>query len=190
MNTFDPIVHRRRSIRLQDYDYAQDGLYFITICCHNKAHFFGDVINDEMQLNEAGKIAQECWLAIPQHFLHVHLHEFVIMPNHLHGIIEFVGAKNFSPDNSIAHSTENRNIENHNRAKNFSPLLGTSKTIGSVVRGFKIGVTKWMRQNTGVTDVWQRNYFEHIIRNEDSFDTIREYIMTNPAKWPQDKFYS
>jgi REP element-mobilizing transposase RayT len=185
VNFYNPEVHKRRSIRLQDYDYTQDGMYFITICCHQKLHYFGEVLNYEMHLNDVGEIAKEYWLAIPQHFPKVQLHEFVIMPNHIHGIIEFVGAKNFSPNIEKDHS-----IENFNRAKDLTPLRGTSKTIGSVVRGYKVGVTKWIRQNTSITDIWQRNYFEHIIRNDNSFNTIREYIMTNPEKWPQDKFYS
>ncbi len=185
VNFYNPEVHKRRSIRLQDYDYTQDGMYFITICCHQKLHYFGEVLNYEMHLNDLGEIAKEYWLAIPQHFPKVQLHEFVIMPNHIHGIIEFVGAKNFSPNIEKDHS-----IENFNRAKDLTPLRGTSKTIGSVVRGYKVGVTKWIRQNTSITDIWQRNYFEHIIRNDNSFNTIREYIMTNPEKWPQDKFYS
>jgi putative transposase len=192
MNSFNTSIHRRRSIRLKDYDYSQAALYFITICCENRHHLFGEILGDKMKLNNAGENAKQCWMSIPQHFPNVQLHEFVIMPNHIHGIIEFVGAKNLSPDggNESIDIEINDDWTNGVRAKDFSPLRGTSKTIGSVVRGFKVGVTKWMRQNTDVLDVWQRNYFEHIIRNENSFDTIREYIITNPEKWPHDKFYS
>lgn len=135
-----------------------------------------------MILNECGKIAKECWEEIPNHFPLARLHSFIIMPNHVHGIIEItenVGAKNFSPNN--------QNVSE--RAKNFSPLVSPSKSIGSIVRGFKIGVTKWIRQNTKVYKLWQRNYDEHIIRNEHSFNQITEYIHTNPAKWKFDKFY-
>ena len=94
------------------------------------------------------------------------------MPNRIHGIIEIkpVAANNHSP-------------------KNHSPIRGTSKTIGSVVRGFKIGVTKWMRQNTNVYDVWQRNYHEHIIRNEQSYFRITEYILQNPNMWGNDRSF-
>ena len=192
MNNFNPSIHRRRSIRLKDYDYSQAALYFITICCENRNHLFGEILGDKMKLNNAGENAKQCWMSIPQHFPNVQLHEFVIMPNHIHGIIEFVGAKNLSPNdgNESIDIEINDDWANGVRAKYFSPLRGTSKTIGSVVRGFKVGVTKWMRQNSDVIDVWQRNYFEHIIRNENSFDTIREYIITNPEKWPHDNFYS
>jgi REP element-mobilizing transposase RayT len=107
------------------------------------------------------------------------------MPNHVHGIIELisepVGAENFPPNKN--------GMNDVNGAENFPPLRVTSKTIGSIVRGFKIGVTKWFRNNTYYKTIWQRNYHEHIIRNEKSYKTISEYIINNPAKWQYDKFY-
>ena len=146
MTRYDPQRHHRRSIRLQGYDYTQPGAYFITICTHEREPLFGDVVGGEMHLNDAGRIAEQCWLDIPNHFPHVELDEFVIMPNHVHGILWIVddvtvgvGAKNFSPLPSPP------------------PSRGTSKTIGSVVRGFKIGVTRWFSQNTSLYTVWQRN---------------------------------
>ena len=87
---YDPNIHHRQSIRLKHFDYRQDGFYFITLCCKDNAHFFGEIIDDHMQLNEIGKIAQKCWYDIPNHFENVELHEFVIMPNHIHFIIEIV----------------------------------------------------------------------------------------------------
>ena len=104
--TFNPLIHHRRSIRLKDYDYSKEGLYFITFCCQNRRHLFGKIISGKMILNDAGKIAEKCWLEIPDHFKNVILHDFVIMPNHVHGIIEFknndlkystVGANQNSP---------------------------------------------------------------------------------------------
>ncbi len=123
-----------------------------------------------MIVNAAGQIVEKCWKDIPAHFPHVKLDEFVIMPNHVHGIlsiVESVGAKNFSP------------LPQHQRP-------GTSKTIGSIIRGFKTGVTKWMRANTEIHNVWQRNFYEHIIRDESSLHRIREYIVNNPARWADD----
>jgi len=152
-----------------------------------------------MQLNDAGKMANQCWLEIPTHFPDVILHEHIIMPNHVHGVVEFaVGANNYSPNDDDANGGANGGANNYSPndddadigAKDFSPLRSPSKTIGSVVRGFKIGVTKWMRQNTDIHNVWQRNYYEHIIRNEQSFQTISDYIINNPAKWNDDKFYT
>lgn len=178
----------RRSIRLKGYDYSKEGLYFVTICCQDRACRFGNVVNDEMILNEAGKVAEACWLKIPEHFPNVILGDFVIMPNHVHGIVEIVGAKNFSPE-EIDISPEEK------RAKDVSPqrvpiINGTSKTVGSIVRGFKIGVTKWVRQNTNIYDLWQRNYYENIIRDEKAYHNIAQYILNNPLNWGKDKFHS
>lgn len=167
---YDPNKHRRRSIRLKGYDYTQVGNYFITICTQSRKCIFGDIVDGMMLLSDAGKIVEKCWFDIPTHFPHVKLDEMIIMPNHVHGILSVtmnvdgyvggdgvgpVGAKNFSK------------LQDHDGI--FRPN-GTSKTIGSVIRGFKIGVTKWMRQNTTVHDVWQRNYWERIVRDENELN--------------------
>jgi putative transposase len=167
--SFNPELHRRRSIRLPGYDYTSTGAYFITICTSGKECLFGMVENGQMRINDAGRIVAQCWLDIPLHFPHAILDECVVMPNHVHGIVMI-------DDGKVG-------------AKNFSPLRGTSKTIGSIVRGFKIGVTKWMRQNTSIHQVWQRNFYEHIIRNETELNGIREYIQNNPARWELDDLH-
>ncbi len=203
-------MHHRRSIRLKGYDYSQEGLYFITINVQDRECLFGEIVvvtnNDSprrqiMILNDAGKIAEQCWLAIPQHFPNVILHEYVIMPDHVHGIIEItknvgetVGAKNDTPhcdvtmvdDVGAKNDTTNCDVTmvGVTGAKNFSPPPSPSRTIGSIVRGFKIGVTKWF-----VRSVWQRNYYEHIIRSADEYERIAEYIINNPAKWQKDKSF-
>ena len=226
MNIYNPQMHNRRSIRFKGYDYTQAGLYFITICCQNRACLFGEIENGKMMLNDAGAIANDCWLNIPNHFPNAILHEYVIMPNHVHGIIELVGANNHSPktnnhspvsklhspktelhspknkknNNSVIGDNRAKNVSvigdnraknvsviGDNRAKNVSPLRSPSKTVGSVVRGFKIGVTKWMRQNTDTFYIWQRNYWEHIIRDDISYENISQYIINNPTKWNNDK---
>lgn len=169
---------QRRSIRLTDYNYSREGLYFVTICCQDKICLFGKIEDGETLLNEAGEMAKQCWLDIPNHYPHVILHEFVIMPNHIHGILEIVdhvGAKNLSPE-----------------------FKSPAKTIGSVIRGFKIGVTKWYNQNKRANNysplqsknIWQRNYYEHIICNEKSFLNISDYIMNNPHNWINDEYYN
>ena len=168
---YDLKKHNRRSIRLKGYDYTQPGAYFITICTHGGKCLFGKIVNRDMILNDAGRTAEKCWQDIPKHFPYIELDEFIIMPNHIHGIIWVigdVGAKNISP------------------LRNKQNRPGTSKTIGSVDRGFKIGVTKWMRQNTTIHNVWQRNYYEHIIRTDESLNHIRQYIMLNPSQWSED----
>jgi putative transposase len=178
----DSAAHHRRSIRLQGYDYSSVGAYFVTICTHNRECLFGEIVDAGMVVNDGGRMVQTCWGGIPAHFPHVELDEFVVMPNHFHGILVIVdstvGAKNFSP------LQPQSPIQNPEPVKRFA---GTSKTIGSVVRGVKIGVTKWMRQNTQIHDVWQRNYWEHIIRNETELNQIREYIRNNPVRWELDK---
>ncbi len=181
---YNPDKHQRRSIRLQGYDYSQMGSYFITICTYNRRCMFGEIIDEVMILNDAGQMAEKCWNNIPAHFPHVQLDEFVIMPNHVHGILgitmNVVGAKNFSP-------LQNHDAHIHDNIPRTQRPCGTIKTIGSIVRGFKIGVTEWVRQNTNIYDVWQRNYWEHIIRNENELNKIRSYIRNNPMKWHDDK---
>ena len=188
--------HNRRSIRLKGYDYSQAGAYFVTICTKDRISLFGEINDGEMILNDAGIIAEQCWKDIPVHFPNVLLDEWIIMPNHIHGIIIItVGAKNNSPQRETVGSknispqqSANDDSPQRVQAKNISPLpRGTSKTIGSIIRGFKIGVTKWMRQNDIIYHVWQRNYYEHIIRNEKDLHMIREYIVNNPLKWQYDK---
>ncbi len=206
---YNPKIHHRRSIRLKGYDYSQAGLYFVTICCQDRECLFGKIVGaenflPEMVLNDAGKIANECWLKIPEHFPNAVLHEYIIMPNHVHGIIELtetVGANQHSPETNTPETNNNAVMANQyspetngakpetNGAKNVSPLRSPSKTIGSIVRGYKIGVTKWFRTNADIKNVWQRNYYEHIIRDEQSYQRIAEYIVNNPEKWQADKFY-
>jgi putative transposase len=179
--TFSPAIHRRKSIRLHGYDYSQAGSYFITLCTHDRLPLFGEIVEGAMVLNTAGKIVENCWRAIPGHFPQVTLDEFIVMPNHVHGIIS-VGANDYLPLRSNETGTQSNEI--------LRPLRhGTSRTIGSMVRGFKIGVTRWFRTNTNIRTVWQRNYYEHIIRNEDTYLTIAEYIQTNPQRWETDTYY-
>jgi REP element-mobilizing transposase RayT len=188
MTVFNPTIHHRKSIRLKGYDYAQEGFYFITICCQDRAQLFGEIMNGEMILNECGEIAENCWLEIPNHFPNVELHEYVIMPNHVHGIIE-IKFKSIIP--TVIPSVASVGANNHSPLRTVKRSLprSPSKTIGSIVRGFKIGVTKWMRQYTNVYDVWQRNYYDNIIRNEQSYQRIANYIQNNPKNWKEDKFY-
>ena len=181
--------YRIPSARLQSWDYGQNGAYFITICTKNRASYFGDVVDGKMQLSQIGQMADKYWLEIPKHFPFVKLGEHVIMPNHVHGIIVID-----KPNTGI---NRNTNVETQNFAslppesmplhhKNkFGPQ---SKNLASIVRGFKIGVTKNARKiNAGFA--WQSRFHDHIIRNEKSFNEITEYIKANPQKWGKDKYY-
>ncbi len=179
---YDERQHHRRSIRLRGYDYTQAGAYFITVCTHDGACVFGDVVDGVMQLNECGAIVRDCWMAIPDHFLQTALDEFVIMPNHVHGIVVLVGA---------THDPVG--------ATHASPLPGDSspgrprgpqrRSIGSIIGSFKSAVTKRINERRGTPGaiVWQRNYYEHIIRTDESLTRIREYILTNPLRWHLDR---
>lgn len=171
MTQYNPVTPHRRSIRLKGYDYSRAGLYFITICTQNRLCLFGAIENGKMVLNDAGRLAEHCWLEIPEHYPETELHEYVIMPNHVHGI---VGVQNFEPLRGV-------------RQNQYQKII--PRSIGTIIRGFKIGVTKWFRQNTTIRTVWQRNYYEHIIRDHPSYLKIAEYITTNSLTWREDKYY-
>ncbi len=169
---FNREIHHRRSSRLPGYDYSQAGMYFVTICTNQKECLFGEIIDGEMRLNECGEIVGKRWNEIPLHYPNVKLDECVIMPNHVHGIIalensRLVGAQHAAPLQNI----------------NVAP-----GSLGAIVRSFKSAVTKRINEigsMTGIT-IWQRNYHEHIIRDEKSLNQIREYIVNNPAQWEMD----
>jgi len=183
-NKYDPAKHHRRSIRLKGHDYAGGGLYFVTMCTHKAKKIFGEIENGQVSLNAAGNALAKCWSEIPKHFPHATPCEFVVMPDHFHGIIRMcadtVVAKNLSPFSP-------KNLSPNSPAKNLSPNspkrpIGTSRTLGSVVRGVKIGTTKWCRKNTSVHDVWQRDYYEMIIHDKEMENNIINYIKMNPWK--------
>ncbi|MCR8561141.1 hypothetical protein KXD93_26015 [Mucilaginibacter sp. BJC16-A38] len=182
---YNPLTHNRKSIRLKGYDYSQSGAYFITICTYGMQLFFGDVINEEMNLNEMGQIAYNEWLKTPEIRPYASLDIFVIMPNHMHGII-FLDDASMQPlpastspiSNSVKHDDDF-----------VSSLKSPSHSIGAIVRGYKSSVTKQINLLNETGTVWQRNYHEHIIRNEKSYSRIFDYIINNPSKWAEDKFY-
>jgi REP element-mobilizing transposase RayT len=167
-----PDKHHRRSIRLQGYDYSQNGAYFVTLCTQNRECLFGEIVNEEMILNEYGKIVEQCWNDLPNHYDNIIFDEYVIMPNHFHGIIFIVGA---------IHELPLHELPVQQRRKMLLP-----KIIGR----FKMNSAKQINQirNTSGIPVWQRNYYEHIIRNEKSLENIRNYIINNPSKWYYDNY--
>ncbi len=197
---FDPNIHKRRSIRLRNYDYSQAGLYFITICCHNRQPLFGKIVDGGILHNAAGITVIKIWNEMAERFKNIQLHESVVMPNHFHGIIEIadgyvgaplVGAQKIDDVKSnFAHTL--------NRAPTRGAPTGATnhKTIGNVVGAFKSLTTNayihgvknenWPPFNKYL---WQRNYYEHVIRNELAYLKISEYIQTNPARWLEDTYY-
>jgi len=165
---FNPERHHRRSIRLKEYDYAQPGWYFITICTQDHAILFGDILKGSMVLNNAGKIIKKFWLRIPELREYIELDEFIIMPNHFHGIMII--------------------IENLNHVRATDSVAPTLKpnSIGSILGQFKSATTKEIKKYHFSHFKWQRNYYEHIIRNENDLNHIRKYIRENPLKWNND----
>jgi putative transposase len=210
--------YRIESARMPHWDYGSNALYFITICTKNRFCFFGEVVQGCMQLSEIGKLAEKYWLEIPQHFPFVILHHHVVMPNHVHGIIEIAksiddnandndNANANGNDNGNGNGNDNANENGNDNAvetQNFAslPILSPipspipprnqfgaqSQNLASIVRGYKIGVTKNARFIDPIFQ-WQPRYHDHIIRNVESYDRISQYILNNPNKWQEDMFH-
>ena len=212
--------HHRRSIRLKGYDYSQAGLYFITICVQNRECLFGKIVgaslvdakntDAQMILNDAGKMVQEEWIKLQERFTNIALHEYIVMPNHFHAILEIVGATLVVAQNEMAiqneMATQNNVVaQNETAAPNGNGecniqgqpqgIAPTGKTVGDMVGAFESITTveyiRGVKNNNWQTfdkKLWQRNYWEHIIRNEQSYLKISEYIVNNPANWNNDTF--
>lgn len=161
----------RRSIRLRDYDYAQAGAYFVTLVSHQRRCVFGEIVAAEMRLNECGAIADECWRAIPDHFPSVELGAYVIMPNHVHGII-IINASAVSKGAGMGAAVLRPNVR--------------PGSLGAIVRSYKSAVSYRIHQEHTATPIWQRNYYEHIIRTDHALQRITAYIYANPARWAED----
>jgi REP element-mobilizing transposase RayT len=174
---FDPEKHHRQSIRLRDYNYSQPGYYFLTICTYKKQCWFGEIKNDQMYINQIGKIVANEWLNTPKIRPNFQLDEWVIMPNHLHGIVIINERISGLVDEKITLWG----------ARN-APLRQEPNSISSFVAGFKSAATKrinLLRDNRDIP-IWQRNHYESIIRDEQSLITIQEYIKNNPCQWQKD----
>jgi len=186
---YDPNKYNRKSTRLHGYDYTQAGAYFVTMVTYQRDFLFGEIVEEEMKLNEFGKIADECWLAIPDHFDHVELGAYVIMPNHVHGIIiindnrrgaiyrapavDSVGVMHASPQQASSQQP--------------SPQRGLiSGSLGAIVGSFKSAVSRRIGRAFDITGIWQRNFHDRIIRNEGELERIWRYIETNPSNWADD----
>ena len=182
---YNPEIHHRRSIRLKGYDYSQAGCYFITICAQNRKCMFGESIDGQMAVNEFGEIVNDQWLKIPDRFPGIELDVFQIMPDHFHGIINIVGATlAVDPNNAI----------DPNPRAGASPAPTNDVTVGNIIGAFKSNVSNeilkiFKSRNEHMGKLWQRNYYEHIVRNDNDLNRIRQYIIDNPLKWGNDQFY-
>jgi len=167
-------IHHRRSIRLKNYDYSQTGYYFVTICTRNRECILGNVVDGEMQLSKIGQFVQIAWNDLLKRFENIELDKVTVMPNHIHGVITIVEAGLALPKEGAASSAPTRDV----------PIR-----LMDVVRAFKsisaINVNRFLSR-VGIP-LWQPNYYEHIIRNEESLNRVREYIGTNPLRWELDR---
>jgi len=172
---YDPDKHARRSIRLPEYDSTYRGAYAITLCTYQRECFLGVVVNGEMISNELGLLVKACWEEIPAHFPNTDLDMFVVMPNHVHGIIVLKDSPNTATNQATT-----PHVESFGR-----PVPGSLATI---IRSFKSATTRRVNEtrNTPKMPVWQRNYYEAIIRDEDALHRVREYIALNPIRWHED----
>ena len=158
------ITHPRKNIRLPYYDYTSGGMYFITICTRHREAFFGTITDGELILNDAGAMVKHTWQTIPDRFPSVYLHEYIIMPNHFHAILE------------IDHATSTQ----------LGDIIGAFKSIST---NYYIHGVRKQNWKPFEKRLWQRNYYEHVIRNEKSYLTLTEYIQNNPLSWKEDMFY-
>ena len=222
---FNKIIHHRRSIRLPGYDYSQPNAYFVTICTFQKERLFGEIVGGEMRVNEIGMIVKNTWDSLERRFPFIETDEFIVMPNHIHGIVWIhdvgaypcdrpisVGANPaFAPCDEVA-CTLNRTVASNNekqfgcgaiaatgcgaitRIRPYGKMAGTRMgSICRVIQAFKsIATVEYIRyqRNFNLNEVcpklWQRNYYEHIIRSDSELDSVRKYIVENPLKWGDD----
>lgn len=171
---FNPGIHRRRSVRLKGWDYASRGAYFVTVCAHGRECAFGEVRSGRVALNEAGRVVESAWNDLPRHYPRAGLDAFVVMPNHVHGIL-VIGKGSYVGADFKSAPTDMKPMRRH-------PL-------SEIVRAFKAFSTRrinLLRQTPG-HPLWQRNYYEHIIRGEDELNPAREYVLHNPLEWAEDE---
>jgi len=193
--------HHRRSLRLKGYDYSQAGAYFVTVCAFGKACLFGEIESGVMRLNEYGEIVASEWIRSAELRLEVDCGEFVVMPNHFHGIVHIVGAYGNTPisrDEKKMVSSCNKGVLPYGKGvlpyeKGVLPYAPTSpsRNVGSMVRGFKGAASRRINQlrNTPGAPVWQRNYYEHVIRDDEDYNRIAEYVTYNPQRWMEDSLH-
>jgi REP element-mobilizing transposase RayT len=164
-------------MRLSGYNYNQPGDYFVTICTKKFACHFGDVVDEEVRLSDVGKIANKCWLEIPKHFENVELDGYIVMPNHVHGIVRILDSV------GVADLRPLQNDKNTKEQFDRSKML-----LSKIIHGFKSSVTCIIyKQNLRISFKWQRYYYDHIIETDEALDNIREYIRLNPLNWDNDR---
>ncbi|MDD5731995.1 MAG: hypothetical protein PHU42_03835 [Patescibacteria group bacterium] len=193
----------RKSIRLKDFNYSEPGDYFITICTQDRKCLFGEIVDGDMKLNEVGKIVEKCWLEIPEHFPNTELDIFQIMPNHIHFILRILEEELDEENNRIGcrdaihrvQLDQDANQDAMNRVPTGgdqggfaglkSPMLNPN-SLSKIIRWFK-GRTTFEIHKMNIDFMWQSKFYDHIIRNEKSYDEIYTYIFSNPQTWDRDR---
>jgi putative transposase len=182
--------YRIPSARLQNWDYGSDGAYFITVCCKNRTHFFGECKDGKMKLSTEGAIVQGFWYEIPKHFPFVILGEFIVMPNHIHGILIL--------DKERYNATTDKITTNNIPSNDINKTFGQNRfqnqgkdTVSSIIGSYKSVCTKHIRNAFPTIEFgWQTRFWDNIITDGQSFETISQYIINNPATWEDDKFFN
>jgi putative transposase len=170
-------IPRRKSLRLRGHDYSQAGVYFVTIVTRQRELLFGEITTGEMRLNRRGEIAAQCWQEIPEHFPHAELDAFVVMPNHVHGIVVIndeaveVGARHASPL-----------PQQHRPSHGVKP-----GSLSAIIGSFKSAVSRLISLELEEAGIWQRGFHDHIIRSDKEWQRSRNYIESNPARWNTDQ---
>ena len=194
-----PNEHHRRSLRLKGYDYSQAGAYFVSICAYNRECLFGEIESGLMRLNEYGEVVASEWMRSAEVRSEIECGEFVVMPNHFHGIVCIVGAYGNTPiygntplcGNTPMSRDEQQRVCVHDGAYCHTPLRSPSRNVGAMVRGFKGAASRRINEirDTPGAPVWQRNYYEHVIRDDADYNRIAEYVANNPQRWLEDSLH-
>lgn len=171
----DPKHYFRQSARLKNYDYSKSGAYFVTITVNEEGEIFGKIVKGKVRLNKAGKIVEKVWVNLPKQFTKVKLDEFVIMPNHFHGIIILENKK------------EGLMNQARTNEKNWTLMKNKKDTLGKIIRAFKAKAAKLIHEDGFKEFEWHRNYYDHIVRDKKDLMIIRKYIINNPLNWKIEK---
>jgi putative transposase len=180
---YDSEKHKRSSARLKTFDYTSNAAYFITVCTFQREHLLGQIVDGEMQLNDVGQIVAECWDLIPEHFPHVELDTFIAMPDHVHGIV-LISQPSDENERSTVVVGATHASPLHPDTTPENPNGPKKRSLGSIIGSFKSAATKRINESRGLpgTPVWQRSFWDRVIRDDRELEETRSYILENPVR--------